>query len=102
MKNDVFIPNQILPCMGNHSKPNGANHPPKNNNAFINDINIICPYSPKKNNANVIALYSTLYPDTNSLSPSVKSKGARLVSANEETKNIIKAGHKGRTNHIDD
>ena len=43
-----------------------------------------------------MAEYSTLYPETNSDSPSVKSKGGRLVSASEETKNIRKAGHKGK------
>jgi len=39
------------------------------------------PYSPKNNNANPILLYSVLKPETNSLSPSAKSKGDRFVSA---------------------
>jgi len=38
-------------------------------------------YSAIKIRANIPALYSTLNPDTNSDSPSAKSKGVRLVSA---------------------
>jgi len=40
----------------------------------------------KKKRAKGIEEYSTLYPDTNSDSPSDKSKGALLVSANIDTK----------------
>lgn len=80
----------------------GGNQPPKNNTAVNNDINIMCAYSARKNNAKVIAEYSTLYPDTNSDSPSVKSKGGRLVSASADTKNIIAAGNKGIKNHTSD
>jgi hypothetical protein len=67
---------------------------------FNKDINIICPYSARKNKAKVIAEYSTLKPDTNSDSPSDKSKGALFVSANDDTKNIINAGNNGIKNHI--
>ena len=38
-------------------------------------------YSAMKSTANFIPEYSTLKPDTNSDSPSAKSKGVRLVSA---------------------
>jgi hypothetical protein len=55
-------------------------------------------YSAIKKRAKVIPEYSTLKPETSSDSPSVKSKGALLVSANAETKNIIKAGNKGMMN----
>jgi hypothetical protein len=41
----------------------------------------IIPYSPKKKKAKFKAEYSVLNPDTNSLSPSAKSKGARFNSA---------------------
>jgi len=41
----------------------------------------ILAYSAIKISANPPALYSTLKPDTNSDSPSAKSKGVRLVSA---------------------
>ena len=47
-------------------------------------ISSIFAYSPKKNKANVIAEYSTLYPETSSASASGKSKGCLLVSANIE------------------
>ena len=46
--------------------------------------NKILPYSAIKIMANPPAPYSTLNPDTSSLSPSEKSKGVRLVSANLE------------------
>jgi hypothetical protein len=49
-------------------------------------INKILAYSAKKIIAKLPLLYSTLNPDTNSLSPSAKSKGDRFVSA----KKIIK------------
>jgi hypothetical protein len=55
-------------------------------------------YSAKKNKAKDIEEYSTLKPETNSDSPSVKSKGALLVSAKLETKNIIAAGQRGIKN----
>jgi hypothetical protein len=42
---------------------------------------MIIPYSAKNNNANPPLPYSILNPDTNSDSPSAKSKGLRLVSA---------------------
>tara|TARA_B100001113_G_C20581615_1_gene393443 strand:+ start:155 stop:382 length:228 start_codon:yes stop_codon:yes gene_type:complete len=71
-----------------------------NINANKKLINIICEYSAKKNNAKDIDEYSTLYPDTNSDSPSVKSKGALLVSAKQDIKNINPEGNKGKINHI--
>lgn len=57
-------------------------------------------YSAKKNKAKDIDEYSTLNPETNSDSPSVKSKGALFVSAKQDIKNIIEAGNKGNKNHI--
>jgi len=62
----------------------------KNQNLVTVDKKIILPYSDKKIIANPPLLYSVLNPDTNSDSPSAKSKGARLVSAiivlNQKTK----------------
>lgn len=52
-------------------------------------------YSAMKNRANGPAAYSTLNPDTSSDSPSVKSNGARLVSAKVEMYHIIARGHVG-------
>lgn len=55
-------------------------------------INIIFAYSARKNKANGPAAYSTLKPDTNSDSPSVRSNGARFVSASVEIYHIIARG----------
>lgn len=78
----------------------GAAHPPRNNKANKKLINIIWEYSAKKNKAKDIEEYSTLKPETNSDSPSVKSKGALLVSAKQEMKNIKAAGSNGNINQI--
>jgi hypothetical protein len=73
---------------------------PKNKTTNNILINKILEYSAKKINANPPLLYSTLNPDTNSLSPSAKSKGVRLVSAIiEETQHKDK-GNKIKTNQI--
>jgi len=63
-------------------------------------INKILEYSAKKIKANPPLLYSTLNPETNSDSPSAKSKGVRLVSANLETNQIILKGIHKKINHI--
>jgi hypothetical protein len=57
-------------------------------------------YSDKKNIANIIDEYSTLYPATISASASGKSNGALFVSANTEIKKIIKVGNNGIQNQI--
>lgn len=62
--------------------------PPKKistNNILINKI---LAYSAMKIIANPTPLYSTLNPETNSDSPSAKSNGVRLVSANLEINHI--------------
>lgn len=61
---------------------------------------IILAYSARKKRAKGPPAYSTLKPDTNSDSPSVKSKGARLVSAKVEINHIIARGHEGIINQI--
>lgn len=53
----------------------------KNIIVVINIKIIILIYSAKKIKANQPPMYSTLKPETNSDSPSAKSKGLRLVSA---------------------
>ncbi len=63
-------------------------------------IAIMLAYSAKKNIAKGPAAYSTLKPETNSDSPSVRSKGARFVSANVEIYHIIVRGHAVIINHI--
>jgi len=61
---------------------------------IINEINLlinkILEYSAIKIKANPPLLYSVLNPETNSDSPSAKSKGDRLVSAKKITIKINK------------
>lgn len=63
-------------------------------------IIMILEYSAKKNSAKGPLAYSTLKPETSSDSPSVKSKGARFVSARVEMNHIIVRGHAGKINQI--
>lgn len=63
-------------------------------------INRMLAYSARKNSANGPPAYSTLKPETNSDSPSVKSKGARFVSAKVEIYHIAAKGHAGITNQM--
>lgn len=60
----------------------------------------ILAYSARKNSAKGPPAYSTLKPDTSSDSPSVRSKGARLVSANVEMNHIAARGQAGRMSHV--
>lgn len=61
---------------------------------------IILAYSARKNKAKGPAAYSTLNPDTNSDSPSVRSKGARFVSASVEINHIMASGQVGIISQI--
>lgn len=61
---------------------------------------IILEYSAKKNSANAMPEYSTLYPATISASASGKSKGALFVSASTDIKNTTLTGSSGTTNQI--
>lgn len=62
------------------------------------DINKILAYSANIIKANPPLLYSVLYPDTSSDSPSAKSKGVRLVSAKQEINQINLATGKMKIN----
>jgi hypothetical protein len=64
-------------------------------------IKIILAYSARKKNTNIAAECSVINPLTNSDSASAKSKGALLVSATADIKNIIYNGYKGIINQID-
>lgn len=64
-------------------------------------IRMILVYSAMKNSANGPAAYSTLNPDTNSDSPSVRSKGARFVSASVEMYHIMARGQAGMISQMD-
>lgn len=63
-------------------------------------IRMMLVYSAIKNSAKGPAAYSTLKPDTSSDSPSVRSKGARLVSARVEINHIIASGQHVNRSHI--
>lgn len=56
-------------------------------------------YSAIKNSANGPAAYSTLKPETSSDSPSVRSNGARFVSARVEMNHIMAMGQAGTRSH---
>lgn len=73
---------------------------PKNRVAERVFISRILAYSAKKNKANGPPAYSTLKPETSSDSPSVRSKGARLVSASVEMYHIAARGHAGMINQM--
>lgn len=62
-------------------------------------IRIMFMYSAIKNMAKGPAAYSTLKPETNSDSPSVKSNGARFVSASVEMNHIMASGQAGIRSH---
>lgn len=63
-------------------------------------IRRILAYSARKNRANGPPAYSTLNPETSSDSPSVKSNGARLVSARVETYHMAARGQAGRISQM--
>lgn len=63
-------------------------------------IMMMLAYSATKNMAKGPAAYSTLKPDTSSDSPSVRSKGARLVSASVEINHIMAKGQAGTIIHM--
>lgn len=60
-------------------------------------MKIILAYSAKNNRANPPLPYSILNPETNSDSPSAKSKGVRLVSAIIEATHISSKGNANTT-----
>jgi hypothetical protein len=66
--------------------------PPKNSKGVINEKKITKPYSPTNKSANPLLENSVLNPLTNSLSPSIKSNGARPVSAKMLILQINKIG----------
>lgn len=73
---------------------------PRNSVAESVFMRRILAYSARKNRANGPPAYSTLKPDTSSDSPSVRSKGARLVSARVEMYHIAARGQAGRINQM--
>ena len=63
-------------------------------------IRRIFAYSARKNKAKGPPAYSTLKPETSSDSPSVKSNGARLVSASVEIYHIAARGQAGSRSQV--
>lgn len=63
-------------------------------------ISRMLAYSARKNNANGPPAYSTLKPDTSSDSPSVRSKGARFVSAKVEMYHMAASGQAGNISQM--
>ena len=74
---------------------------PKNKMADSVFISKILAYSARKNRANGPPAYSTLKPETSSDSPSVRSKGARFVSASVEIYHIMARGQAGSRSQTD-
>jgi len=73
---------------------------PRNRVAESVFINKMLAYSARKNRAKGPPAYSTLKPETSSDSPSVRSKGARLVSAKVEMYHIAASGQAGKINQV--
>src|SRR3954471_5060868 len=73
----------------------GGCQPPRKRMVVSADIRIMFAYSPRKNSAKDMLLYSTKKPATSSDSPSGRSKGARLVSANALMKKMMNIGKSG-------
>ena len=73
---------------------------PRNKTAERVFMSRMLAYSARKNMAKGPPAYSTLKPETNSDSPSVRSNGARLVSASVEMYHIPARGQAGRISHV--
>lgn len=73
---------------------------PRNRTAERVFIRRMLAYSARKNSAKGPPAYSTLKPETSSDSPSVRSKGARFVSASVEIYHITASGQAGKINQI--
>lgn len=73
---------------------------PRNRTAESVFMRRMLEYSARKNRAKGPPAYSTLKPETSSDSPSVRSKGARLVSARVETYHIAARGQAGTINQM--
>lgn len=73
---------------------------PRNRTADNVFIRRILAYSARKNRAKGPPAYSTLKPETSSDSPSVRSKGARLVSARVEINHMAAIGQAGKMSQM--
>ena len=73
---------------------------PRNRVAESVFISRMLAYSARKNRANGPPAYSTLKPETSSDSPSVRSNGARFVSASVEMYHMAASGMAGRISQM--
>ena len=96
MRINILIMNNIVLMWGVLT----FNGDPRKRMAVIAFITMMLAYSARKNIAKGPAAYSTLNPETSSDSPSVKSNGARFVSASVEIYHIMVRGHVVIINHI--
>ena len=62
-------------------------------------IIIVSAYPSANNKANRPVVYSTEKPGTSSDSPSIRSNGAQLISAEVEMGHIMTRGHDGKISH---
>src|SRR5262245_35962242 len=99
MKNALSV-NQITPGINvKGTTGNGGSQPPRNRIVAIAHMVAIAMYSPRKNNRNGVAEYSTAKPATSSDSASTRSNGGRLVSASADTKKTTNIGNSGSQYH---
>jgi len=77
---------------GKNHKYSRVNQPPIKNSTKCTEAITKCKYSAKKITNNMGPLYSTAYPATTSASVSAWSKGVRLDSSKNKTKNPDAAG----------
>src|SRR3546814_14572376 len=83
-RNDL-MPSQIQPgTQVKGAKSSGAAQPPRNMIDASAESTIMLAYSPRKNRANPMPEYSTIWPATTSDSPSTTSTGSRLAPATAE------------------
>src|SRR6266852_9161294 len=100
MKN-ALSRNQTTPgTQVNGATGNGGSQPPRNKMVASAHMVAMAMYSPRKNNRNGVAEYSTAKPATNSDSASTRSNGGRLVSASADTKNTTNMGSSGSQNQL--
>jgi hypothetical protein len=91
---------ESIACNSSNDTQEYGIQPPKKNNVDIAPIINILPYSAIKIAANNTEAYSTLLPATNSASASIKSKGARFVSAKDVMTNNNQTGKRGQIYQI--
>src|SRR4030088_3016237 len=83
-QNHIDCTTQSGACRPTSENDTGASQPPRNITEASAETRMMLAYSARKNIANAMPEYSTMWPATISDSPSTTSNGARLVSAMPE------------------